>query len=195
MNLAAPIDHLATCGVNQTKHGRSIFRCEDVPGHNVFRGYTTWANTHRCVGDAVDFAGVAGQPVYAVADGRVSYFSNDGTKLEVVAITCGNVEAWYAHINLLGQYRVGSKVARGAQLGKLLPLASGPHLHFELWVDGVAMTAPTPAALRAKVVALCAAPAPVRCINVETGEVLPYVLAEGGDHIADQRKLYLRRVT
>jgi len=195
MNLAAPIDHLATCRVNQTKHGRSIFRCEDVPGHNVFKGYTTWANTHRCVGDAVDLAGPVGAPVYAVADGRVTYFSNDGTKLEVVAITCGNVEAWYAHVNLSGRFRLQSKVKRGEQLGVLLPLASGAHLHFELWVDGQALTQPTPAALRAKVVALCAEPEPVRCINIETGEVLPYVLAEGGDHITDQRKVYLRRVT
>ena len=190
MNLAAPIDHLATCRVNQTKHGRSIFRCADVPGHNVFKGYTTWANTHRCVGDAVDLAGPVGAPVYAVADGRVTYFSNDGTKLEVVAITCGNVEAWYAHINLAGRFRLQSKVKRGEQLGVLLPLSSGPHLHFELWVDGQALTQPTPAALRAKVVALCAEPEAVRCILWATGEPLPYVVVPNGWH-PEQNKVYV----
>lgn len=71
--------------VNATLHGRSVHRPVDVPGHNVFKGYSTWeTNGHVGVGDAVDLFAAPGAPVYAMHDGTITDWRNDASRLEVV---------------------------------------------------------------------------------------------------------------
>ncbi len=205
--LHTPVTDIATCDVNSTPHGRSLMHCQDAPDHNVFKGYRHWEQTGRCVGDAVDLGGSAGQPVYAVADAIVTYFSNDNTKKEVLFLTWSpDNTAVYAHIEVLPQYaHAGAQVKRGQVIGHL-KLLNWPHLHFELWLNGQALTASTPEALRAKLVQLCdLARGEVKVIDIMTNEILARFPGQwelagtaanryAGDHLADQGKLYLRPV-
>ncbi|HUU23630.1 MAG TPA: hypothetical protein VM389_13945, partial [Phycisphaerae bacterium] len=77
--IIAPIADFSTAQINATLHGRSVYRSEDVPGHNVFKGYSTWgANGHRGVGDGLDICGQGWRtPVVAAFDGVQTVFNND----------------------------------------------------------------------------------------------------------------------
>jgi murein DD-endopeptidase MepM/ murein hydrolase activator NlpD len=135
--------------VNNTLHGRSVHRSVDVPGHNVFRGYTTWANNnHVGVGDGVDLFGLAKTEVYAISDGKVIEHRNDVTKSEVIYIQGSNWIAVYAHID--ATVTVGDQVKEGQIVGKLRGDLRDPHLHFDLWVNDESIHDRTPAGLRGK---------------------------------------------
>ena len=154
-----PILHLATRRVNATLHGRSVHRPVDVPGHNVFKGYGIWSvNGHVGVGDAVDLFGDAGEAVFAIADGVQVQWQGDTTRKERVYIA-GHVNgmayiAVYAHINAV-QEGQNIPVKRGTIVGHLRSDLADPHLHFELWLAGNTLHAPTPDALRDKIAAKC----------------------------------------
>lgn len=143
--MAWPISNFNSCRVNQTLHGRSVYRNADVPGHNVFKGYTTWANNgNRGVGDGLDLFAPAGTPVYAIDDAVVTVHRNDVTKLEVIYLQSTgtiNWEAVYAHID--ATVTLNEKVKAGQMVGKLRHDLSDPHLHFELWVSDTAVASRT----------------------------------------------------
>lgn len=139
-----PIERFATARINESLHGRSVHRPSDVPGHNVFKGYN-----HPGTGDALDLFAPAGTPVAAICDGAVTLWSNDTEKREVVYLEAPGVVAVYAHIDYLPRpERIPRPVIRGEMIGLVRGDLSDPHLHFELWRDGVALSAPTPSALR-----------------------------------------------
>jgi len=143
-----PIRHMGARPVNLTLHGRSVHRPVDVPGHNVFRGYTTWANNgHVGVGDGVDLAGAAGTEVYALADGVQTEWRNDMKREEVITVEGEGWLATYAHVNATHE-AVGIRVQQGEVVGRLRGDLASPHLHFELWLGGTAVHAPRPAQLR-----------------------------------------------
>ncbi len=87
----------------------------------------------------VDIAGanINGQPVYAAAGGTVisaSYHSSWGNN---VLIDHGNgVWTRYAHLSSIG-VSAGQTVSQGQYIGKVGSTgnSSGPHLHFEVYVN------------------------------------------------------------
>ena len=99
----------------------------------------------------VDFVPGEGKPVMAILNGVVAEAGiNQGygywVKIEhIVPITEGEVERWvtvYAHLkagSIPDDVRVGANVARGQTLGAVgsTGISTGPHLHFELHIDGV----------------------------------------------------------
>ena len=99
----------------------------------------------------VDFVPGEGKPVMAILNGVVAEAGiNQGygywVKIEhIVPITEGEVERWvtvYAHLkagSIPDDVRVGANVSRGQTLGAVgdTGISTGPHLHFELHIDGV----------------------------------------------------------
>jgi murein DD-endopeptidase MepM/ murein hydrolase activator NlpD len=99
----------------------------------------------------VDFVPGEGKPVMAILNGVVAeagLIQGYGywVKIEhIVPITEGEVERWvtvYAHLkagSIPDDVRVGANVSRGQTLGAVgsTGISTGPHLHFELHIDGV----------------------------------------------------------
>lgn len=88
----------------------------------------------------IDYAGNPGTPVQAAADGIVIFSDwtfEDGFKV-ILAHTQGFLTV-YKHNNAVLK-RVGDKVKRGepiALLGNTGTKSNKPHLHFEIWKDGI----------------------------------------------------------
>lgn len=88
----------------------------------------------------VDFAGKTGDPIFAPADGVV-VFSNYTTDYgNTMILVHGNKFLTKYKHNLCNLKSVGSYVHRGeiiAMLGNTGKLSTSPHLHFEIWKNGV----------------------------------------------------------
>ena len=141
-----PIYDMRTARLNQTLHGRSSFRTKNVTHHNVFHGYL-----HPGIGDALDIYAREGTPVYAIADGEITFYSgNKAGDLEHIYLEgYTNGQDWvatYAHIHSF--HSRGAKLKKGQLVGTLRRLKLGSHLHFELWVGGKAIHASTSVLLR-----------------------------------------------
>ena len=138
--LRPPMSNLAARAINETLHGRSVYRPVDVPGHNVFDGYSEWeTNGGHGVGDAIDFAAAPREPVLALGDATQTLWRNDATCLEYVQLqgvtaTGQKWRATYAHINATHE-ATGIKITAGETVGLVRGDLSEPHLHFELWME------------------------------------------------------------
>lgn len=187
---------------NSTLHGRSRFRPADVPGHNVFNGFTRpgW-------GDAVDLYCPAGSPVYALEACRQVLHRNDESRLEVVYLQGDGFLVVMAHVEA-ARAGTGHRFERGQVAGRVRGDLRDPHVHLEIARGQRGHEQPlagsTPVALYSQLAALVA-PAAVRVIDWRTGDVLGeaaggqefekrfpgWALVPGGDHQADQGKLYV----
>jgi murein DD-endopeptidase MepM/ murein hydrolase activator NlpD len=90
----------------------------------------------------IDLVAAAGTPVQAAAAGRVTWAGTRAGgwgKLVTVAHADG-VRTMYAHLSTI-RVRVGDWVAGGTVIGRVGSTgdATGPHLHFEVRVDGAAV--------------------------------------------------------
>ena len=89
----------------------------------------------------VDFAAPMGTPIRAIASGRVEYASWQGGSGRHIKIDHGDgIESCYSHLQAIASnVRVGSHVQVGQVIGRVgaSGLATGPHLHFALWRNGV----------------------------------------------------------
>ncbi|QUL37141.1 M23 family metallopeptidase [Erythrobacter sp. JK5] len=89
----------------------------------------------------VDLAAPTGTPVYATADGvieRADWFSSYGL---YISIDHGaDLETRYAHLSRLA-VAAGERVRKGDLIGYVgsTGRSTGPHLHYEVRVDGVAV--------------------------------------------------------
>lgn len=157
--LARPIaGNITKCRLNVTLHGRSRYRRKNVSGHNVIKGYLVPGT-----GDALDIfippdrPADAGAPVYATHDGVVTHIGDRYGKLACLYLEgkVGNrkVTSVYAHVNYKSGVLVGSKIGRGQVIGYIDDDLRDPHLHFELWDNGSALTARTPLELARKMAA------------------------------------------
>lgn len=93
--------------------------------------------THR----GIDFAGIAGTQVLAVADGIVSHTGLDGGYGRMIEITHGNgYITRYAH-NAKILVQPGQTVKRGDPVALMgsTGRSTGPHVHFEVLRDGKPM--------------------------------------------------------
>jgi len=157
MKLIPPLEDMERRRVNATLHGRSVPRDADVPGHNVFKGYGEWArNGHVGVGDGVDLFADGGDQVVAIGDCVQTVWRNDGEKLEVIYLEGDGWLAVYAHINARHE-GTDIEIEAGEVVGWVRKDLSDPHLHFELWIDGKAVTAETGEGLRDEMVGLMTA--------------------------------------
>jgi len=85
----------------------------------------------------IDFKGAMGSPIFAAADGRVTYAGWKSGYGKAVEITHGNgMLTRYAHLSRI-DVRVGQPIAAGATLGGLgsTGRSTGPHLHFEVRIN------------------------------------------------------------
>jgi murein DD-endopeptidase MepM/ murein hydrolase activator NlpD len=90
----------------------------------------------------LDFAGKKGEAIIAAADGYV-VFSNWTLDYgnTIIIMHGGRFLTKYKH-NLCNLKQIGNFVRRGeiiAMLGNTGKLSSNPHLHFEIWKNGVAV--------------------------------------------------------
>lgn len=87
----------------------------------------------------IDISAAKGTPVYATADGVVSRETPGGGYGNVIVINHGySYKTLYAHLSKKA-VKPGQKVTRGQVIGYVgnTGLATGPHLHYEVFKDGV----------------------------------------------------------
>jgi murein DD-endopeptidase MepM/ murein hydrolase activator NlpD len=89
----------------------------------------------------VDYAANSGTPIRAAGDGRVTFAGVKGGWGNVIIIQHGETyKTLYAHQSRFARgIRQGSRVRQGQVIGYvgMSGLASGPHLHYEFYVNGV----------------------------------------------------------
>jgi murein DD-endopeptidase MepM/ murein hydrolase activator NlpD len=89
----------------------------------------------------LDFGGDHGSPIYAAADGRVTFAGWKSGYGKTVEIThASGLMTRYAHLSRIDVKR-GAKIAAGATLGGLgsTGRSTGPHLHFEVRLNNRAV--------------------------------------------------------
>ena len=109
-----------------------------IPVKSNFR-YTSgfgprWGRLHA----GTDFAGPIGTPIYSTADGVISHagWASGYGRLIKIRHDFG-IETRYAHLNSM-DVRVGQRVSRGERIGAMgnSGRSTGPHLHYEVRVNG-----------------------------------------------------------
>jgi murein DD-endopeptidase MepM/ murein hydrolase activator NlpD len=88
----------------------------------------------------LDIAGKTGNLIVAAADGKIVFsgWTYDGGYIVIVSHASGFMSFYKHNQSLLKSS--GSFVRRGepiATLGNSGTTSSGPHLHFEIWKDGI----------------------------------------------------------
>lgn len=91
--------------------------------------------------NGLDLANRNGGFIYAAGDGRIRYADYRGGYGNVVEIDHGNgVRTLYAHLSEIDQrLRPGDSVRAGAPIARMgmTGNATGVHLHYEVWIDGL----------------------------------------------------------
>lgn len=90
--------------------------------------------------NGVDYGGPTGTPIYAIGDGKIIHAGKRGGFGNTVMIKHnGGIQTLSAHMNSIkkGVY-VGKSVKKGEVIGYIgqTGLSTGPHLHFEMRVNG-----------------------------------------------------------
>lgn len=91
--------------------------------------------------DGIDIAAQWGTPIVASADGVVTFAGNRGGLGKAVVIDHGfGIKSYYGHTSQIFVHE-GQKVGRGAVVAHVGSTghSTGPHLHYEIHVDGVAV--------------------------------------------------------
>ena len=134
---APPIIYYASSAVNTgPKVNLGISLIHPVSGIITSRFGARWGSTHT----GLDIANDEGTSVGACAGGTVTQAGWSGSYGNLVIISHGNgVETWYAHCSKI-YVTVGQKVSQGQLICAVGETgnATGPHLHLEIRVDGVA---------------------------------------------------------
>jgi murein DD-endopeptidase MepM/ murein hydrolase activator NlpD len=109
----------------------SIFGARKHPIFGEWRNHT-----------GTDYAAAEGTPVRAIGDGIVVFAGKKGGYGNMIDIRHRNgMVSRYGHMrNFATAMRPGTRVAMGSTIGYvgMTGWATGPHLHFEIRVDGVA---------------------------------------------------------
>lgn len=94
-------------------------------------------NGRAAMHSGIDFKGGIGSPIFAAADGRVTFAGWRGGYGKAVEVTHANgMMTRYAHLSRI-DVKPGQMVAAGATLGGLgsTGRSTGPHLHFEVRIN------------------------------------------------------------
>jgi murein DD-endopeptidase MepM/ murein hydrolase activator NlpD len=89
----------------------------------------------------LDIAAAYGSPIYAAMDGVVALAGRNGGYGNFVKLMHGGgMATGYGHMSRIA-VRPGTRVARGQVIGYVgsTGMSTGPHLHYELWKNGVAI--------------------------------------------------------
>lgn len=89
----------------------------------------------------MDFGAGYGSPIYAALDGVVQLAGRAGGYGNVVKLSHGNgIQTGYGHMSRIAA-RAGQRVSRGQLIGYVgsTGMSTGPHLHFEVWKNGVSV--------------------------------------------------------
>lgn len=98
-------------------------------------------NRRAAMHKGLDFRGAVGTPIYSAAKGRVSFVGWKGGYGKTIEITHGNgLMTRYAHMSKFGA-KVGDQVEAGNTIGAIgsTGRSTGPHLHFEVRINGRAV--------------------------------------------------------
>jgi murein DD-endopeptidase MepM/ murein hydrolase activator NlpD len=115
-----------------------------LPAHGTFTsGFgARWGTTHY----GIDIANSIGTPIYAASDGTViDAGPASGFGLWVrIQLADGTIQV-YGHMNSFSVHE-GQKVKCGQQIAEIgdRGQATGPHLHFEVWLNGSKKIDPRP---------------------------------------------------
>jgi murein DD-endopeptidase MepM/ murein hydrolase activator NlpD len=93
---------------------------------------------HPALHSGLDFAGGMMTPVYSTAPGIVSFTGVRSGYGNTIEVDHGSgFKTRYAHLQAIG-VSVGQRVAVGQRIGGMgsTGRSTGPHLHYEVWVDG-----------------------------------------------------------
>ncbi|MTH77305.1 M23 family metallopeptidase [Paracoccus aestuariivivens] len=112
-----------------------------MPVKSAFR-YTSpfgrrWGRAH----EGIDMAAPVGTPIYSTAEGTVIYAGRMGAYGNLIKIQHEmGVETRFGHLSKI-KVKVGQKVSRGSLIGAMgsTGRSTGPHLHYEVRVNGRAM--------------------------------------------------------
>ncbi|SHJ15347.1 OapA family protein [Cycloclasticus pugetii] len=88
----------------------------------------------------VDYAASTGTPIRSTGDGKIIFRGIKGGYGRVVIVQHGQkYSSLYAHMSKYGRYKKGSHIKQGQIVGYvgMSGLVTGPHLHYELRVNGV----------------------------------------------------------
>lgn len=132
-----PKDNIVYKGVKDPIAGGVAFLENPSRGSITSNYGARWGKVHK----GIDIAGNIGDPIKAALDGKVieAYYSSSYGN--VITIEHGNgIQTLYAHCSKL-LAKEGQEVKRGDIIAKIgnTGRSTGPHLHFELKVNGSAI--------------------------------------------------------
>lgn len=87
----------------------------------------------------IDYAAPSGTPILAPSDGTVEEAGYKGGYGNTIVLRHnGTMQTLYAHMSRFGSYRVGSRVKAGDVIGYVgsTGRSTGPHLHYEVRLNG-----------------------------------------------------------
>ncbi len=143
-NEPAPSEDEASLDAAETSY--NVITTNDSPGHAKFPllspadGFVTQGFDPSRGHFGMDFAGKQGTPVFAATDGHVVFAGwtyDDGNM--VILSHGGGYLTVYKHNQslLIGEHAVIRRGEPIALLGTSGKTSLGPHLHFEVWKDGI----------------------------------------------------------
>jgi murein DD-endopeptidase MepM/ murein hydrolase activator NlpD len=127
---------LQTANTSGAKIDLGIDLIRPVSGTITSRFGSRGRGTHT----GLDIANKTGTPIKAAASGTVTYTGFKGSYGNLVIISHGNgIQTYYAHCSSI-EVKTGQSVTQGQEIAKVGSTgnSSGPHLHLEIRVDGVA---------------------------------------------------------
>jgi murein DD-endopeptidase MepM/ murein hydrolase activator NlpD len=102
-----------------------------------------WSHLHT----GLDFAAPYGTPIFAIANGVITFTGYDGSYgNKTVETLPDGTEIWYAHQSEIG-VKVGDKIIQSQQIGRIGSTGNvtGPHVHIEVRPGGGDPVDPYPA--------------------------------------------------
>jgi murein DD-endopeptidase MepM/ murein hydrolase activator NlpD len=87
-------------------------------------------------------------------DGTIDRIADRGGRLSCIYIAGKDMTTVYAHLHIREKIALGMKVHQGELIGWVGRMLWDPHLHLEVWTNGKALSALTPALLAAKIDAI-----------------------------------------
>lgn len=139
---------------NRTKSGGSVNTSYNISGGKADLGislvrpvsgiitsrFGAGSNIRKSSHTGLDIAAPKGKPIVAAASGKVTFSGRKGSYGNMIVISHGNgVQTYYAHCNSL-YASVGQTVSKGQTIAAVGSTgnSTGPHLHLEVRVNGVA---------------------------------------------------------
>ena len=117
-----------------SRYSGGTLRWPVIGGNNYISQYFHYGH------GAIDIAADYGSPVVAAAAGRVIFagWKNNGGGYQVWISHGGGLSTTYNHMSAV-MVGTGQYVSRGQQVGRIGMTgdATGPHLHFEVWIGAV----------------------------------------------------------